>query len=515
MTNNLPAPVTSPFFSFRLRACLALMKPFISPVTLFWPNAAKWFTLSQGERAGVRAGVLLTSTWILLLLCVAPASAQNFIVISNLVSFNGTNGQQPSGTLLQAKDGNFYGTTLYGGTNAAYAGGIFRLSPSGGFTNLLFFNITDGANPNSGLIQGTDSNLYGTTVYGGASVSIDPNHNGFGTVFKATTNGALNTLASFNGTNGESPNALIETAPGVFYGSANAGGAFSNFAGLGFGTVFQANTNTPNNLLTNLLSFHDTNGASPSSGLIMTSDGTLYGTTASGGPFEYGTVFRLAANGAIALQFNFDFTNGAVPSALLVGRDGNLYGATTFGGLNRSGTLFKLTTNLVLTTLVNFDGTNGDSPTALTQGNDGNFYGLTSQSGAHGFGNVFELASNGVLIPLYNFTGGSDGYGGTSLVQGKDGNFYGATSYGGTDALGNIFKFSPLPTIQTIRQSAHTITLTWTAVSNLTYNVQYVTNCNQTNWTNLKSVTASSTVGTVTDSIGTNTQRFYRISLPQ
>jgi uncharacterized repeat protein (TIGR03803 family) len=450
----------------------------------------------------------------LLLLCAASVSAQNFVIITNLVSFNGTNGQQPSGTLLQAKDGNLYGTVLYGGTNTIFAGGIFRLTTAGAFSNLVFFNGTNGANSSAGLIQGADGNLYGTTTYGGASVSNDPNHNGFGTVFKAATNGVLTTLSSFNGTNGKSPNALLEITPGVFSGSANNGGAFSNFAGFGYGTLFKANTNA---LLTNFLSFNDTNGASPSAGLTMTSNSVIFGTTTSGGSNEYGTVFRLAADGSIAAEFIFDFTNGAVPGALIPGRDGNLYGTTAFGGSNQLGTIFKLTTNLVHTTLFSFSGSNGDAPVSLIQGSDGNFYGVTSQGGANGFGNVFELTMNGVLIPLYDFTGGSDGYAGVSLIQGTDGNFYGTTSYGGNAGRGNVFKLSviPIPTIQSFSASAHSIAFTWPAVSNLTYDVQCLTNLNLTNWSLLKSVTASNTLGTMTDSITSGPHRFYRVSLHQ
>ncbi len=449
----------------------------------------------------------------LLLFCLTPAQAQNFGIITNLVSFNGTNGQQPSGPLLQSKNGNFYGTTLYGGTNAVSSGTLFKLTASGTFSNIFSFNIANGSNPNSGLIEGADGNLYGTTDYGGAYTNLDTNHNGFGTIFKTTTNGILNTLASFNGNTGKNPNALVETSPGIFLGTANSGGAYSNFDGFGFGSLFKTDTNS---LLTNLLSFNDTNGAGPSTGLTMGSNGTLYGTTTSGGTYEYGTVFRLAANDTISAQFIFNFTNGAVPSALIFARDGNLYGTTTFGGVNQYGTIFKLTTNLAYTTLLNFNGTNGAAPTALIQGADGNFYGLTAQGGAYGYGNFFEFTTNGVLRPLYNFTSGSDGNPAIRLLQGKDGNFYGTSSYGGTAGRGNVFKLSvyPLPTVQSLGVTNGIITITWAAVPTFTYNVQYVTNLTQTNWIVLKSVTANSALGTVTDPIASQAHRFYRISLP-
>ena len=339
---------------------------------------------------------------------VGPVSSfsQSFALVTNLVSFNGTNGQEPSG-LMEALDGNIYGTMLYGGTNGADAGGVFRLTLlSGAFTNLVFFNQTNGAYPNSGLILGTDGNLYGTTAYGGTYTN-SANPNGCGTIFKVTTNGLLTILASFDGTNGKTPNALLETAPGVFCGSANGGGQYTNFAGYGLGTLFKTGGSPA---LTSFLSFNGTNGASPSAGLTMTTNGWLYGTTTSGGIYEDGTIFRLAADGSIAAEFTFNYTNGAVPGSLILGRDGTCTD-NHYGGSNLIGTVFKITTNLVLTTLVNFNGANGAAPTTLLQGRDGNFYGLTAQGGANGFGNLFELTTNNNLIPLYNFTGGSDGYG--------------------------------------------------------------------------------------------------------
>jgi len=249
----------------------------------------------------------------------------------------------------------------------------------------------------------------------------------------------------------------------------------------------------------------------------MLADGSLFGTTTSGGPYEDGTAFRLAADGSVSADFIFDFTNGAVPGALIAGRDGNLYGTTIFGGSNRFGTVFRMTTNLALTTLISFNGTNGNAPTALIQGDDGNFYGLTGQGGRYGFGNVFELKTNGDLLLLYDFTGGSDGYAGTSLIQGKDGNFYGATSYGGDAGRGNIFKLSiyPLPNIQTFIATGHSVNFSWAAVPNFTYDVFYVTNLTQTNWSKLRTIIASNLTETVLDSPLSDQQRFYRVFLRQ
>jgi uncharacterized repeat protein (TIGR03803 family) len=119
-----------------------------------------------------------------------------------LHSFSGTEGQYPGsgGSLIEATDGNFYGTTDRGGTGTAFpqcpygCGTIYRISPRGEFATLYNFcsqlNCTDGAVPVASLVQGTDGNFYGTTIYGG-------NSTGNGTSFKITPQGVLTTLYDF------------------------------------------------------------------------------------------------------------------------------------------------------------------------------------------------------------------------------------------------------------------------------------------------------------------------------
>src|SRR5262245_56556213 len=103
-----------------------------------------------------------------------------------------TEGANPIGSLIQATDGYLYGTTHLGGS--ADEGTVFRMPISGSLpltvTVIHTFNVSDGAAPDQPLIQAKDGNFYGTTKTGGA---------GFGTVFKMTASGTLTTLRSFNG----------------------------------------------------------------------------------------------------------------------------------------------------------------------------------------------------------------------------------------------------------------------------------------------------------------------------
>jgi uncharacterized repeat protein (TIGR03803 family) len=160
---------------------------------------------------------------------------------------NCADGAAPTAGLLQAADGNFHGTTLGGG--AHFGGTVFRITPAGVLTTLYSFcsaaKCADGSGPRSELIQATDGNLYGTTGEGGITNS-NCTH-GCGTIFKITTSGVLTTLHSFcaraHCADGSHPNAaLLQATDGNFYGSASEGGTFYNKCGHGCGMLFKLST---------------------------------------------------------------------------------------------------------------------------------------------------------------------------------------------------------------------------------------------------------------------------------
>jgi uncharacterized repeat protein (TIGR03803 family) len=166
--------------------------------------------------------------WGVVVSCMATAmfsSAQ--ATFTSLVSFDGSHGKDPYGTLIQSPDGNFYGTTYAGGTGHN-DGTVFKITASGKWASLHSFctlaNCADGIGP-QGLVQATNGKLYGMTFLGG---------DGCGTVFEIAVTGALTTLHSFEGTDGCEPQAtLIQAADGNFYGMTWGGGANGN------GTVFK------------------------------------------------------------------------------------------------------------------------------------------------------------------------------------------------------------------------------------------------------------------------------------
>lgn len=258
--------------------------------------------------------------------------------------------------------------------------------------------------------------------------------NSAGAIFRITPTGTLKVLYSFTGgSDGANPSSgLTLGTDGNFYGTTLGGGA--NFDG----TVFKI---TPSGTITVLHSFNCTDGCEPVAGLIQGTDGKFYGTTFAAD----GTVFKISSAGAFNTIHTFNFVDGGGPNAVLVqGSDGNFYGTTDSGGMFGFGTVFRITSGGTFTQLHSFDCTVGCVPVdGLVQGTDGAFYGTTREGGANSDGTVFKITAGGTLTTLHNF-GGADGaapFGG--LVQATDGNFYGTTSSGGTLNQGTIFRISP------------------------------------------------------------------------
>lgn len=391
--------------------------------------------------------------------------------VTYLHEFRGVpDGNQPNGPLLQASDGNFYGTTRAGGANRCRGfsnipcGTIFRVTPSGQETVLYIFGAspTDAFTPNAGLIQGSDGALYGTTSSGGVY--------GAGAVFRITLGGSYTVLYSFGATptDGSAPvAALLQANDGNFYGTTASGGANHCVqipqSGGNCGTVFRM---TPSGAVTILYSFGTSaaDGVTPLGSLVQGADGNFYGTTVNGGANSCstsgetnncGTVFRITPSGNLTILHSFgtSLADGIAPQGpLTVGSDGAFYGTTPSGGGGicgfafGCGTVFRVTAAGSLTILYRFavtgGRTDGDGPSPfLTLGRDGNFYGTTRSGGATpaaSNGTAFRLTPSGSKTILFSFgpllTNPADPLGG--MIQGSDGAFYGVTA-------GTVFKLVP------------------------------------------------------------------------
>ncbi len=318
---------------------------------------------------------------------------------------NCPDGAFPYSGLTLAKDGRFYGTTTIGGAygNSNTSGTIFKISATGAFTPLYSFcsqpNCADGYSPVQTLVQAPDGNFYGTTAYGGAYALTQQDG---GTVFRITGDGSFTSLYSFCALPNCSDGAVPWAGPGLYqgtngnlYGTTQSGGASGN------GTAFEI---TPAGKLKTLYSFcvqpACSDGAAPTAGMVQANDGNFYGTTYLGGANDAGTVFKLTYDGKLSTLYSFcseqNCGDGAYPfnGGLIQATDGKLYGTTGGGGLHRGGTIFSITLDGAFATLYNFCSlpycADGHSNAGIMQATDGNFYG-TTWGGELGFGTVFSL----------------------------------------------------------------------------------------------------------------------------
>ena len=338
-------------------------------------------------------------------------------------------------------------------TNTTSASRNFGTSPLLSQTETVlhsFANSPDGANPRYVTpVLDARGNLYGTTNYGGAY--------GFGTVFELAPLGTEKILHSFdvNGTDGAYPESSVVLYEGSVYGTTAEGGS-DNIDG----TVFKLSP--PPTFCRTIVcpwverilhSFGTSgDGSQPYAVLTVDTHGNLYGTTNVGGAYSQGTVFEVTSSGAETVLWNFgNGTDGANPLAgVVLDTQGNLYGTTANGGAYGEGTVFELMPSWTETILHNFDNNDidGTHPYAgLVMDAQGNLYGTTISGGgiSGAAGTVFELTpSGGTETILHTFGGSGDGafpWGG--LVFDRSGNLYGTTFAGGANGYGTVFKVTP------------------------------------------------------------------------
>jgi uncharacterized repeat protein (TIGR03803 family) len=245
---------------------------------------------------------------------------------------NGTDESAPLYTTLLGQDTNMYGVSV--GQYHGQYGAFFKVSSSGVFKALADFTSANGALPNLPT-QGTDGNFYGTTKFGGTK--------NLGVVYKITPAGKITVLHNFTGYvsstvyDGTYPlGVLVQGNDGDFYGTTYEGGAYNE------GSVFKISAS---GVYTLLYSFHFVSptfdGQRPWAGLVLGTDGNFYGTTQFGGKNNSGTIFKITPAGNETVEYNFcsiaGCADGIYPITPVVQHtNGKFYGNTTGNSLGGS-----------------------------------------------------------------------------------------------------------------------------------------------------------------------------------
>jgi uncharacterized repeat protein (TIGR03803 family) len=359
-----------------------------------------------------------------------------------LYSFSGgVDGGNPYSGVIADSAGNLYGTTYNGG--AFGYGTVYKLAPTGEETVLhSFTDGADGGNPYAGVIRDSSGNLYGTAVNGGSA----PFYPG-GVVYKLSPAGQQTVLYSFNADNfgpGQPYAGVILDSAGNRYGAAAGGGEHDG------GIVYEISATGAFSVLH---SFDINRGpAMPKGGLARDSSGNLYGTTEECNLTGLGAVYKLEPGGQIQVLHTFagsgdDTYKGDMNAGVILDSEGNLYGTTPYGGMQ--GMVYKLSPDGTETTLYNFTpAPGGTNPsTGVTAGSSGDLYGATQFGGASDWGVVYRLGSAGRESALYSFTGGADGGAPRAgVVLDSAGNVYGTTYEGGLASgaagFGVVYKIS-------------------------------------------------------------------------
>ncbi|MGH6887704.1 MAG: choice-of-anchor tandem repeat GloVer-containing protein [Rhizomicrobium sp.] len=381
----------------------------------------------------------------------ALANGHSFEVVYSFAG--GNDGVEPFSNLIKDQAGNLYGTTQIGGRDCSGlgCGTIFEIAPDGTETVLYAFSDRrkDGNFPDGGLLEDSAGNFYGTTVGGGT--------HGLGTVFRLAPDGTNTTLHSFNLKAGYWPRAsLIADGEGNLYGTTSLGGDTQGCnSGSGCGVLFELAPDGTETVLHKFTGGSD--GALPLSGLLRIA-GNFYGTTQYGGggactgtTSGCGIVFELAKGKGHSwtekVLYAFQGgTDGFNPIGTLIADSaGNLYGTTAQGGnsgcVDGCGTVFKLAPDGTETVLYAFPGGDGGAaPVAGVIVDKGNLYGTTEEGGASNDGTVFSLAPDGTLTTLHSFAGSDGEYPGRGALLEVGPYLYGTTVDGGSAGDGVVFR---------------------------------------------------------------------------
>lgn len=344
----------------------------------------------------------------------------------------------PFADLVEGDDGALYGTSLEGGYLGR--GTVFRVQKDGtGLYVLHSFETTnDAAFPYVPVAEGPDGALYGTGTAGGGTIAG---------LFKVKKDGtSYRVLRQFPGAprDGRYPVAPVTLSrDGFFYGTTESGGNY------GSGTVYRLDPRDDSYSIVFHFSRSGAEAFWPFGALTPDGKGNLYGFAMQGGSTGRGTIYRIRPGGAFEEVRGMSQTTneGFMVQGLLVASDGNLYGTCSDEGAGRMGTLFKLApdgSGFTVLHAFNFTPDDGFTPlTPVIEGSDGKLYGTTRQGGIGGCGTVYRINKDGTGYQLLHGFSGPDGcIFQDPLIEGSDGVLYGVTVQGGNNGIGAVFRMN-------------------------------------------------------------------------
>jgi uncharacterized repeat protein (TIGR03803 family) len=265
-----------------------------------------------------------------------------------------------------------------------------------------------------------------------------------------------NLLRSFDGINSGSDPYEVGVSlggDGSLYGTTLSGGKLSD-GSYGSGTVYKIK---PTGQLNVLHVFDGIAGGAPTSAITHGKDGSIYGTTLMGGSdkFNTGVVYKIDPTGKYSVVHSFNFnTEGKTSSEVVLAADGSLYGTTFKYGTGVAvdpATVYKISPLGEYTVIHRFNLANHELPVGnLHLGANGNLYGVTVSGTNLNKGSVFKIAPNGAYTILRNFTTAYQGVPNAGVKLGKDGAIYGTTNTGGMFGQGTVYRVDSLGNYQII-----------------------------------------------------------------
>jgi uncharacterized repeat protein (TIGR03803 family) len=261
------------------------------------------------------------------------------------------------------KNGSYYGVTVGGNAYSITSSGTFKL-----LTSSIPGRSFDP------LFLASDGNFYGTSVEGGTFND--------GTVFRMSATGAFKIIYSFDGTHGAQPyGPVVQGSDGFLYGTTTAGGSIANAAGV----VFKLSTGGKITVLHQFDSTSVTDGYAPYPGLVAATDGNFYGATTFGTSNGDGALFKISKSGTYSVLYVFDGTHGSTQYATSMQHtNGILYGLPQNGGASNGGVFYSLAEGIPpFVSLMTTSGTAGQTVEILGNGFTGTtsvMFGLGSAS---------------------------------------------------------------------------------------------------------------------------------------